>query len=122
VSRLTEQKICWIATTRPDGKPHLSPIWYVWLDDRIWLCCWSGSVKARNLRADPRVSFSLQEGGDPLVAEGAAALHGRPFPPHVSGAFLDAFDWDIETDAAGETYDCLVEITVDRWLMGDPGV
>lgn len=81
------------------------------------MCCGSDAVKARNLRANPSVSVSLQDGADPLVADGTAQLHARPFPHDVAAAFQAALDWDITTD---EPYDCLIEISVDRWLMGDP--
>ena len=116
--RLTTERICWLATTRPDGRPHLSPIWFVWVDDRFWMCTAGRAVKARNVGVNPAVSVSLPDGTDPLVAEGHAVLHQRPFPTVVVTAFRDAVDWDVEGDPEG--YDTLIEVVVDRWLMGDP--
>ena len=116
--RLTDERICWLATTRPDGRPHLSPIWFVWVDDRFWVCTTGSAVKVRNVGAQPAVAVSLQDGGAPLVAEGRAVIHTAPFPPAVAEAFRARFDWDVDGDPDG--YDTMLEITVERWLMGDP--
>jgi PPOX class probable F420-dependent enzyme len=111
--RLREERIVWLATVRPDGRPHLVPIWFAWHDDRFWICTTSSSVKARNLEAEPRASVSL-EGDPPVVAEGTATVHRPPFPDLVAEAFLARFDWDIRLDDA---YDALVELPVARWTM-----
>jgi len=121
MAQLPDNEICWIATTRPDGRPHLTPIWFVWRNERAWLCCSSTSVKANNLRANPNVSFSLQDGAHPVVGEGTALLHERPFPADVATAFRQAFDWDINA-ACEEPYDCLIEIEITRWLMDGSAV
>ncbi|MEI6136703.1 MAG: pyridoxamine 5'-phosphate oxidase family protein [Chloroflexota bacterium] len=33
LARLRTAMNYWIATTRPDGRPHAAPVWGVWLDD-----------------------------------------------------------------------------------------
>ena len=35
--RLTSDANVWIALTRADGRPHLTPIWFVWVEEAIWL-------------------------------------------------------------------------------------
>jgi hypothetical protein len=76
-------------------------------------------VKVANLRANPTASVSLESGASPVVAEGRAVLHdGPPFPSDVVDAFVAKFDWDLDHDDDG--YTVLVEIVVDRWLMGGP--
>ena len=121
MTRLADEQICWLSTVRPDGRPHLTPIWYVWLDDRFWICTGSAAVKARNIAANSAVSVSLQSGTEPLIAEGIADLHHRPFPDPVVDAFLATFDWNIAlTNDPAEVYDALIEIRVVRWLMGNP--
>ena len=30
--KLIESKTYWLATTRPDGRPHVMPVWGVWMD------------------------------------------------------------------------------------------
>jgi hypothetical protein len=118
VSRLATEPNIWLTTVRPDGRPHLVPIWFVWVDDRFWVCT-TDSVKTRNVEHNAKVAVSLENGNRPLVAEGTAVVRRRPYPPTVARAFVAKFEWDIDRpDADG--YDALVEITVDRWLFGGP--
>ena len=50
----------WIATTNPDGSPHLVQQWCAWVDDTLYF---EGSHRtrwARNLARDPRLGFGFQ--------------------------------------------------------------
>jgi F420H(2)-dependent biliverdin reductase len=119
--RLTSEKNVWLASVRPDGRAHLVPIWFVYVRDRFWIATGASSVKVGNLAANPAVSVSLEDGNDPLVAEGDARLHPPPFPDDVVNAFGDKFAWDITRgfdDDIGEI--ALCEITVARWVLGGP--
>jgi PPOX class probable F420-dependent enzyme len=62
----------WLATVRPDGAPHVMPVWGVWLDGRLWFSTGLRSRKARNLAADPRCTVTTDDARDPVVVEGAA--------------------------------------------------
>ena len=44
----------WLATTRPDGRPHLMPVIAFWVDGALHIVAGEGSRKARNLAADGR--------------------------------------------------------------------
>jgi hypothetical protein len=118
--RLQHEQICWLATVRPDGRAHLTPIWFVWLHDAFWICCNTETVKARNMRANASVAVSLESGSDPVVVEGTAVLHSRPYPADVIDAFEQKFDWDISGDAPDPDGDfgVLAEITPVKWVMG----
>src|SRR5215210_6636071 len=101
---LTDQTVLWLATTRPDGRPHLTPIWFRFVDDRFWVCTTGNAVKARNLQANPACSVALGPLAQPTVAEGRARLWERavgPFPATVVASFRAAFDWDIDADPDG---------------------
>jgi PPOX class probable F420-dependent enzyme len=66
-----------LATTRADGRPHVVPIWFVLDGDDIILTTGASSVKARNLRRDPRVSLAVDDQQPPysfVMLEGAATL------------------------------------------------
>lgn len=110
--RLISERNLWLATTRPTGKPHLAPIWFVAADDSIWVCTGLSSVKAKNMMANQLVSFALQDGDDPMVGEGRAELIKVP-PTNVVNEFGRKFEWDITTDA---DYGALFRITVTKWL------
>jgi Pyridoxamine 5'-phosphate oxidase len=65
----------WLATTRPDGRPHVVPI------DGLWVggaCHFGGApetVHARNLQADPRAAIHLDDSEAATIAEGVAEVH-----------------------------------------------
>jgi F420H(2)-dependent biliverdin reductase len=119
--RLSHEPNVWLATVRPDGSPHLTPIWFVFVGGRFWLGTGAASVKVRNLAANPAVSVCLQDGNDPLVAEGTASLAPRPFPDAVVEAFRSKYDWDVTVDEDEDMGPlALVRIDVCRWLLGTP--
>jgi PPOX class probable F420-dependent enzyme len=102
-----------MATVRPDGRPHLVPVWFVVDASRWYICTAPGSVKARNLSRNPQVALALEDGSDPLIVEGEA----QPVSPSttVVDKFKAKYAWDITTDAH---YSAVFEVTVRRALMG----
>ncbi|MCC7360011.1 MAG: pyridoxamine 5'-phosphate oxidase family protein [Anaerolineales bacterium] len=113
-SRLEAARNVWLATVRPDGRPHLVPIWFVTAADRWYLCTAPNSVKARNLGANPHVALALEDGDQPYIVEGRA----RPVTPDpdLIAQFKTKYDWDITTDAH---YTQVFEVVVSRRVMGD---
>lgn len=63
----------WLATTRPDGSPHVTPLWGVWIDNALYLDGHPRTTWARNLRANPRASIHLESGSDVVILEGTVA-------------------------------------------------
>ena len=53
-----------LATIHPDGRPQLTPVWYLWDGQRFWISVPGSTVKVRNVRRDPRVTMCLD--GDAL--------------------------------------------------------
>jgi PPOX class probable F420-dependent enzyme len=70
--RLSVSHDYWCATVWPDGRPHVMPVWGVWLDGRLWFSSGLRSRKARNLAADPRCTLTTDDARDPAVLEGTA--------------------------------------------------
>jgi hypothetical protein len=62
-----------LATVRPDGRPHVAGVGALWLDDRFYFVSGAGTRKSRNLaeRGDCVISVNLPDLD--LVVEGAAA-------------------------------------------------
>ncbi len=104
--RLTTESNIWLASVRADNTPHLVPIWFVWVDSKAYVCTAADSVKARNLLANPNVSFALENGNAPVVLEGCAQPI-ESVPPAVIEAFQRKYDWNIQTDS---TYNQVIEI------------
>ncbi len=75
--RLAAAELFWLSTVRPDGRPHVTPLISVWLDDALYFCTGPGERKARNVARNPHCILmtgcnALDEGLD-LVVEGDAA-------------------------------------------------
>ena len=51
---------------RADGRPHVAPIWFDLNDDVLIFTTGENTVKARNMRRDPRVSFCIDEEEPPF--------------------------------------------------------
>lgn len=72
--RLAAKGIWFVATTNPDGSPHVSPMWVDLDGDHVWFNTSVGRVKERNLRADPRVCLSNTDTDNPFDR---IQIHGR---------------------------------------------
>jgi F420H(2)-dependent biliverdin reductase len=117
--RLEREANVWLGTVRPDGRPHLVPIWFVFVNDSFWLATGADSVKVTNIRANPSVVVALEAGNRPVVAEGTATIRPRPFPTPVVAAFERKYDWDISVNEDPDVgLVALVEVAVARWIQG----
>src|SRR5918995_5437755 len=58
VRTLEAAELFWITTVRADGRPHVSPLVAVWLDDAIHFSTGAAEQKAVNLRANPHAILS----------------------------------------------------------------
>lgn len=66
-----------LATVRPDGHPHVVPVWFVVEDEDIVFNTWHTSVKSRNLAADTRAALVVDYEHPPygyVVVEGEVEL------------------------------------------------
>src|SRR5262249_675968 len=52
---LETAELFWISTVRPDGRPHVTPLVAVWLDEAIHFCTGATEQKAVNLSRNPHV-------------------------------------------------------------------
>jgi Pyridoxamine 5'-phosphate oxidase len=64
----------WIATTRPDGGPHMAAVGIVWDAGKFYLSTGAGTQKGKNLAHDPRCMVSIAAPGVDIVAEGEAKI------------------------------------------------
>lgn len=66
-----------LATVRPDGRPHVVPVWFVVEGEDLVFNTWHESVKARNLANDPRASLVVDYQEPPygyVMVEGVAEI------------------------------------------------
>jgi PPOX class probable F420-dependent enzyme len=113
IPRLETEKVIWVATTRPDGRPHLAPVWFVWHNSLFYISTEIKSVKARNIQRNPAVALALENGEHPLICEGEAFLIDQPYPEDMLRAFHAKYEWDINTD---DQYNQVIAIRPQKWL------
>lgn len=63
----------WLATTRPDGRPHVAGVGAIWLDGRFYIVSGAPTRKSRNLAENPNCVISVGLPGIDLVVEGTAS-------------------------------------------------
>jgi PPOX class probable F420-dependent enzyme len=70
-----------IATVRADGRPHVAPVWFTMDGDDFVFTTWHTTVKAANLRHDPRVAICVDDENPPyafVIIEGTATVEEHP--------------------------------------------
>ncbi|MFN8484321.1 MAG: TIGR03667 family PPOX class F420-dependent oxidoreductase [Anaerolineae bacterium] len=75
--RLYAEPVIWLSSVRPDGRPHLVPVWFLWDGNAITIFSQPNNQKIRNLRANAHVALALEaanEGEDVAILEGTAEL------------------------------------------------
>src|SRR5437868_9662254 len=55
-----------LGTTRKDGSPHVVPVWYEIDGETLVFTTWHASVKALNMRRDPRVCICIDDETPPF--------------------------------------------------------
>jgi hypothetical protein len=83
-ARLIAAPQYWLATTRPDGRPHVVPRWGVWVDGRFWYDGAPTTVHVRNLARNLACTLHLEDGWQAVILDGTS----RPADP--PGADLGA--------------------------------
>ena len=123
--RLERDLIVWISSTRPDGRPHLVPVWFLWQDGALLMFS-KPDQKVRNLRAYPAVMFALDDtdtGEDVALIEGVATLlpEGEAPTPESLAAYAEKYAGKLAemgwTPASmGQSYTQAIRITPTRFL------
>ncbi len=61
---LRDEIVVWLSSVRPDGRPHVVPIWFTWDGREILIASKPNAQKIRNLRANAKVMLALGEAED----------------------------------------------------------
>ena len=122
--RLRADPILWLGTVRPDGRPHLVPVWFSWDGTSVLIFSQPNTQKTRNLRANPNVFLAVDDtrgGDDVALIEGTAELLAEPtsagnYPAYFAkyATPIAQFDWTAEGMAAD--YSQPIRVTPTRFL------
>jgi nitroimidazol reductase NimA-like FMN-containing flavoprotein (pyridoxamine 5'-phosphate oxidase superfamily) len=68
--RLAASRHYWICTTRPDGRPHATPIWGVFFEGQIYFDGSPETRRGKNLAVNPAITVHLESGEDVVIVDG----------------------------------------------------
>lgn len=102
---LRKAEVFWLSTVRPDGRPHVTPLISVWVDEALYFSTGPGERKARNLAANPHVvmttgandygdGLDLTVEGDAVNVTDTARLH------HIADAYEAKYGTEWHFDVA----------------------
>lgn len=73
-ARLASATVYWLASTRPDGRPHVIPRDGMWLDGGLYYGGSPQTVHFRNITANPQVVVHIGDGQEAFIVEGAVEI------------------------------------------------
>jgi hypothetical protein len=76
--RMQTARNYWIATATTEGKPSATPVWGVWLDERLYFDGSPQTRRGRNIAANPQVAVHLESGDSAVMLEGEAFIYNSP--------------------------------------------
>ncbi len=105
--RLEKGRTYWLATARPDGRPHVMPVWGVWFGGAFYFSTGKESRKAKNLAANPTCSVAVEidfkkqpkkdDIKDSVVVEGSVELlRDAKIVKKFSKIYEEKYGWDME--------------------------
>lgn len=122
--RLRAEPIIWLATVRPDGRPHMVPVWFFWDGKTITIYSQPDKQKLRNLQHNANVSLALNtadEGDDVVIVEGKAELLGKSAQTMNGPAYIEKYARLIENlqttpDEIAAEYSEVIRVTPGRFI------
>jgi PPOX class probable F420-dependent enzyme len=121
---LKREPVVWLSTVRPDGGPHLVPIWFWWDGAALLVFSKPNAQKIRNLRARPSVMLALGDAEDDFdvgMVEGTAELLDQPTRELLPLGHLHKYARQLAAigltaDEYAETYSQVIRIVPSRAL------
>ncbi len=118
-SKLGREFTIWVATVKYNGRPHLAPVWFVWLDNNIYIATGSDTQKFLNLTYNSDIALSLPDTASTIIIEGDAHVAEWNTVNRVADYFYHKYEWDFRYD---ETTDWqLIEITPRKIMAWGDG-
>jgi PPOX class probable F420-dependent enzyme len=119
--RLTNDAVGWLVTVRHDGQPQSSPVWFLFDGDDIYIQSQPSAQKVRNIEANDRVSFHLNDdgtGSDIVTLDATAAIVTNP-DAQLFDRYLGKYESAMEAMGStpvrlAQTYSTTIRLTPTR--------
>ena len=97
--RLARSRNYWVATTRPNGRPHSMAVWGLWLDNTFMFSSAPTSRKARNLARDPHVVITTEGADEAVIIEGVASINeDQQLMRRFIDEYKTKYNWEMTGD------------------------
>lgn len=122
--RLRTEPTVWLSSIRPDGRPHVVPVWFTWDGTTFDLYSKPNAQKVRNVRAHPEVMLAVgrpEAEWDVELIEGTASVVDEPTATHVTDQLFDKYAAlmaraELDRSTFVDTYSQPVHITPTRFV------
>jgi uncharacterized pyridoxamine 5'-phosphate oxidase family protein len=121
---LAESKTCRVATVDGQGRPHVSPVWFVWQDSAVWFYSMVRSKRYAQLTRNPAVSAVVDAGEEYSQLRGIELAGEIEFVGEVPRTGEDVPGLDLVEKAFTSNYKGGGVMQYDRrhaWLKLTPG-
>jgi PPOX class probable F420-dependent enzyme len=122
---LVSDKIVWLTTVTPTGRPAPRPVWFIWDGTGVTIYSLPDGAKLRHIAANDQVSLHFNSspgGGDVVVISGRAeVIEGAP-PPSAVPAMLNKYRETIQamgyTPEWYDSYNTAIRVTPEgAWTI-----
>ena len=116
--RLGNETYSWFTSVRPDGRPHVVPMWHVVVGNRIYVATPPEAVKIGNVAVNPAVVVALADPTEVVRVEGWA-IESVGALIEVSPYFFTKYGWNPGSESGGGY--TVIEVTpriVSTWTDG----
>jgi len=107
--RIEAAELFWLSTVRPDGRPHVTPLISVWLDDAAYFCTGPEERKAKNLEQNSSCILTtgcnqLKEGLDVVIEGNADRVSDDPKLRRIANAYETKYGSEWHFDVEGGAF------------------
>jgi nitroimidazol reductase NimA-like FMN-containing flavoprotein (pyridoxamine 5'-phosphate oxidase superfamily) len=94
--KLNHCRTFWLATIHASNpRPHVMPVWGVWVDDMFFFSTGRKSRKGQNLAANPACSVTNDDGEEAVILEGEAKqVEESAALEHMAAAYKEKYKMD----------------------------
>jgi len=96
LERLEKSHNYWIATSRPDGRPHLMIVWGIWWQDAFWFSTGPRTRKTKNLVGNSHCAIATEQSDEAVILEGTVQeVTDRAVCKELAGIYNQKYGGDI---------------------------
>lgn len=121
---LERDEVIWLSSIRPDGRPHVLPLWFIWDGNSILTFSKPHAQKVRNLRLNGAVMVAIGQPGldfDVELTDATAELETARTAEALPASFASKYGRllaraGITTSEFAAVYSQPIRIRPRRWL------